>query len=142
MREIKFRGYWQGQVLEVMQIDYRMPDTVILTDGTTDNINVPLENVELMQYTGLKDKNGNEIYEGDIVRYTFDYPSEIATENGLKERVSSVFWSEFRGSWSVYADERKGKGMNNDLFKYVRNGNTVEVIGNIYENYELLEQMN
>lgn len=89
--------------------------------------------------TGLTDKNGKEIWENDIVRYTFDYPSETATENGMKERISSVFWSEWRGSWSVYADERKGKGMNNDLFKYARNGNTVEVIGNIFDNPKLLE---
>lgn len=93
----------------------------------------------LCQYTGLTDKNGKKIWENDIVRYTFDYPSETATENGLKERISSVFWSEWRGSWSVYADERKGKGMNNDLFKYARNGNTVEVIGNIFDNPKLLE---
>lgn len=93
----------------------------------------------LCQYTGLTDKNGWKIWENDIVRYTFDYPSETATENGLKERISSVFWSEWRGSWSVYADERKGKGMNNDLFKYARNGNTVEVIGNIFDDKELLE---
>lgn len=93
----------------------------------------------LCQYTGLTDKNGKKIWENDIVRYTFDYPSETATENGLKERISSVFWSEWRGSWSVYADERKGKGMNNDLFKYARNGNTVEIIGNIFDNPELLE---
>ena len=89
--------------------------------------------------TGLSDKNGKKIWENDIVRYTFDYPSETATENGLKERISSVFWSEWRGSWSVYADEGKGKGMNNDLFKYARNGNTVEVIGNIFDNPKLLE---
>lgn len=93
----------------------------------------------LCQYTGLTDKNGKKIWENDIVKYTFDYPSEIATENGLKERISSVFWSEWRGSWSVYVDERKGKGMNNDLFKYARNGNTVEVIGNIFDDKELLE---
>lgn len=93
----------------------------------------------LCQFTGLADKNGKKIWENDIVRYTFDYPSETATENGLEERISSVFWSKWRGSWSVYADERKCKGMNNDLFKYVRNGNTVEVIGNIFDNADLLE---
>ena len=93
----------------------------------------------LCQYTGLTDKNGQKIWENDIVRYTFDYPNVIATENGLKERISSVFWSEWRGSWAVYADERKSKGMNNDLFKYVRNGNTVETIGNIFDNVDLLE---
>ena len=118
---------------------------VIMQDGFSD-WNMPrgtvvheIDQETLCQYTGLTDKNGKKIWENDIVRYTFDYPSETATENGLKERISSVFWSEWRGSWSVYADERKGKGMNNDLFKYARNGNTVEIIGNIFDNPELLE---
>lgn len=100
---------------------------------------IEIEPDTICLFTGLSDKNGKKIWENDIVRYTFDYPSETATENGLKERISSVFWSEWRGSWSVYADERKGKGMNNDLFKYARNGNTVEVIGNIFDDKELLE---
>lgn len=100
---------------------------------------IEIEPDTICLFTGLSDKNGKKIWENDIVRYTFDYPSETATENGLKERISSVFWSEWRGSWSVYADERKGKGMNNDLFKYARNGNTVEVIGNIFDNPKLLE---
>ena len=100
---------------------------------------IEIEPDTICLFTGLSDKNGKKIWENDIVRYTFDYSSETATENGLKERISSVFWSKWRGSWSVYADERKGKGMNNDLFKYARNGNTVEVIGNIFDNPELLE---
>ncbi len=115
-------------VWEYAEID---PDTLCQYTGLTADT--------LCQYTGLTDKNGRKIWENDIVKYTFDYPSEIAAENGLKERISSVFWSKWRASWSVYADERKGKGMNNELFKYVRNGNTVEIIGNIFDNPELLE---
>ena len=90
---------------------------------------------ELMQNTGLKDTNGVEIYEGDIVRYTWDLPNDVnATEKGKKNRVSKVFWSDWRASFAVGK-----KSANSDLFRYVRNGNTVEIIGNIYENPELLE---
>lgn len=94
--------------------------------------------IELMQSTGLKDKNGVEIFEGDIVRYTWDMPSDVnATEKGKKIRISKVFWSDWRASWAVGK-----KSCNNDLFRYARNGNTVEVIGNVWENPELLEQAN
>lgn len=87
------------------------------------------------QYTNLKDKNEIEIYESDILKYTFDNPgSVLANENGLKVRIDTVFWSEWRSSFAL------GSRMcNNDLFKYVRNGNRVEVIGNIYNNPKLLE---
>lgn len=146
-REILFRakrkdnGEWvEGYYIYCRKRHYILPvlNKAIGFDEREDEW-AEIDTETLCQYTGLTDKNGRKIWENDIVRYTFDYPSETATENGLKERISSVFWSEWRGSWSVYADERKGKGMNNDLFKYARNGNTVEVIGNIFDDKELLE---
>ena len=92
--------------------------------------------VIIMQSTGLFDKNGKEIFEGDIVRYTWDMLSDAnATEKGKKVRISKVFWSDWKASWAVGREF-----CNNDLFRYVRNGNTVEVIGNVYQNPELLEE--
>ena len=69
----------------------------------------------LMQYTGLKDKNGKEIYEGDIV------------SNNLKEQ-GIVKWKGIGFDWGD--DFSKGKGDTDEI----------EVIGNIYENPELLIQ--
>lgn len=77
-----------------------------------------LENVELMQYTGLKDKNGVEIYEGDIVRYAeFNCP---------------VLWSKDL-MWCIDINNGYGEEMLTAYFDY-----ELEVIGNIYENKELL----
>ncbi|WP_048327825.1 YopX family protein [Streptococcus dysgalactiae] len=91
----------------------------------------------IMQSTGLFDKNGVEIFDGDVVRYTWDMLSDPnATEKGKKVRISKVFWSDWRASWAVGK-----KFCNNDLFTYARNGNTVEVIGNIYQNSDLLESV-
>ena len=66
MREIKFRA-WDKEN-EVM-----IYPKGILFDGRVVNFSCgilePFEGYELMQYTGLKDKNGKEIYEGDIVKH-------------------------------------------------------------------------
>lgn len=106
-------------------------------DGYIGKGKFKLSEVVLMQSTGLFNKNGKEIFEGDVVRYTWDMPSDVnATKKGKKVRISKVFWSDWRASWAIGK-----KCCNNDLFRYARNGNTVEIIGNIYQNQELLEEV-
>ena len=76
----------------------------------------------LMQYTGLKDKNGKEVWEGDIVRKT------IRDRDGkLHKFIEAIKWSKQRLAW--YSDIAPLS----TLYDY-------EVIGNIYENPELLEE--
>ena len=75
------------------------------------------ENLILMQFTGLKDKNGKEIYEGDIVKMV----------HGGK-----IFQIKYMGAGFMYKNE-------NDLeYPNHNNAGNSEVIGNIYENSELL----
>lgn len=94
----------------------------------------------LCQYTGLTDKNDKKIWENDILRYSYDYDGSPFLKDGeeIKYRVGAVFWSEWRGSWAVCGRGNK-KCTNNDVFKYNRNPNRTEVIGNIFDNPELLE---
>lgn len=92
------------------------------------------------QYTGLKDKHGKKIFEADIIRYQYDNDDCPFPNKDTKKRIGRVFFQSFRASFAV-AEGRNGKDyINQDLFRYVQNGNRVEVIGNIYDNPELLKE--
>jgi len=88
----------------------------------------------------IEDWSGRKIWENDILRYSYDYDGSPFLKDGeeIKYRVGAVFWSEWRGSWAVCGRGNK-KYTNNDVFKYNRNPNRTEVIGNISDNPELLE---
>ena len=83
---------------------------------------------ELMQYTGLKDKNGAEIYEGDILSTDLDRPYLIV------EFRNGAFMFQCHDNGKDYYDFMATTGENSNFTKYH------EVIGNIFENPELLER--
>lgn len=92
----------------------------------------------ICQCTGLMDKNRKLIWENDIVRFQFDNDDCPFMNKDTKKRVGKVFFSDFRASWSVAMGRKCNKELNNDLFRYVQNGNRVEIIGNIFDNQDLL----
>lgn len=83
---------------------------------------------ELMQFTGLKDKNNREIYEGDILKSIHG-----TTGNPMYEAVE---WSENEGWWSIRLSNNARYTLHDALTSQM--GYSYEVIGNIYENPELL----
>ena len=91
------------------------------------------------QFTGLADKNGKRIFEGDIVRFQFDNDDCPWPNKRTEKHIGRVFWQNFRANFSIAMGRAGSSSINDDLWKYVQNGNRVEVIGNIYDNPELLE---
>ena len=100
---------------------------------------VEIDPPTICQCTGLMDKNRKLIWENDIVRFQFDNDDCPFMNKDTKKRVGKVFFSDFRASWSVAMGRKCSKELNNDLFRYVQNGNRVEIIGNIFDNQDLLQ---
>ena len=122
MREIKFRA-WDTDGKQMI------PWTEIKYDVTFEEV-FDNEFLEVNQYTGLKDKYGTEIYDGDYIRYS------MRTINGsVFTHVCRVFQHE-SGTWRI-------EGYHEDNHSYETKGTVYaahlisEVIGNIYENPEL-----
>ena len=155
MREILFRGkrldngeWVEGYLYITHNGEHEI--SIYNDEVNIERLTYEVDQSTVGQYTGLKDKNGKRIWEGDIVRYTFDSPDDpTATKNGLKVRTGRIFWSDWRASFAVTAGRNGSASLNDDvaryvrgrqIYEYVRGANTVEVIGNITDTPELLEK--
>ena len=134
MREIKFRAWLKEEkkMVNVETIDFTDKSIQYLEKNEFINAyllrRVSFDDVELMQYTGVKDKNGKEIYEGDIIKYKFPYDTRL-------KHISPVKFLETEASFGI--KDRYG----NEIPLYTISANNYfEVIGNIYENKNLLEE--
>ena len=129
MRDVKFRAWKKTDTPEMFAnitlVNFKEKNIGIDFPISTQTARADVEsldNIVLMQYTGLKDKKGVEIYEGDVLFHPLQgrrkvyYPySERVASYGLRD-IDNGFGSTLQDSHAVW-----------------------EVIGNIYENPELLE---
>lgn len=127
MRVPKFRAW--------LKLDKQMlPVESIIFEGNFINVRLRqkiwvsriFHGIELMQFTGLHDVNGKEIYEGDIVKVPEDY-DKFGRNAG---EILKVAFN--NGCFRLKRPNSKGRGF------YFEDDNTVTIIGNIYENPELL----
>lgn len=84
-----------------------------------------------MQYTGLKDKDGKEIYEGDVVSVKYLYDKRTTDR-------AQVSWQEDKAGFGL----KSLKGLTNEVYELyqVTAEHNLEIIGNIHENKELLDE--
>ena len=114
---------------DILAIDYEneeiVTQQVYFENGLPDDRDIycyKTDEIELMQTTGLKDKNGKEIFEGDIVKMSKDVYSE------------PTYYEVVRHRGGAYRLESKQHGCE----LWLRHTDC-EVVGNVYENPELLE---
>lgn len=155
MREIKFRCWNTGRRMKKGMYSWEeMIESLDTEFNARKSLFAPFINtpefkagqwIKLMQYTGLKDKNGKDIYEGDIIDEVYECDCDFAghkcyekSKDGLHHYHSKIIFK--KGAFCL-----KGIGKNDEpeyegdpLFEIAELDN-VEVIGNIYENSELIK---
>jgi uncharacterized phage protein (TIGR01671 family) len=137
MRDIKFR-FWSNHLQKFV-----VPDDDIFVGALKD------PDMNPMQYTGLKDKNGTLIFEGDILATPYVTPMGQLTDDEEEDsRQSVVFkhggfvldYGHYFVRLDTFARRSKGEYVSNFGETFNLEDNTYfEVIGNIYENPELAE---
>ena len=138
MRQIKFRA-WSKNLKEMCKVHsmdiFKIPkhiELVVNPSGEEDGdlSTSSFDDVIVMQFTGIKDKNEKEIFEGDILK--------IHDLKGVtNDFIAQICWSEKELSWA-FKERLHWQRPTESMWAWILD-KELEVIGNIYENPQLLE---
>ena len=127
MREIKFRAWDKEKKIigNVLGIDILHKEIFFSNENVDCYEHTDFKDIELMQYTGLKDMKGKEIYEGDIVKLRANHGIGVVK-----------YYDEWGAFVVEYIKPRPLAVLGMNYYK-----EDIEVIGNIYENPELIKEV-
>lgn len=141
MREFMFRAWEDGNMYYQVRVGGSFDGTptapTVWNEHIGDWVNLTGQpHTKVMQYIGLKDMNGIEIYEGDIIKYIDGYDSSTESGFDFEEFINTgiVDWADDEARYTV--SDRESIGLE-ELFESI---DEVEVIGNIYENPDLMNK--
>ena len=129
---------WDKQIKKMRYGDIQLSCSGLpfTLEATSEGLKVvDIDNIEIMQSTGIKDRNGKLIYEGDIVKYT-SAPSKSNPEAIPFTENYKIVWNETYGGYNT----QRFNGVNCHCIATVQK--QIEIVGNVYENPELLEVKN
>jgi len=147
-REIKFRAWDKTKKYWVTSKNFESETTL----SYDTNYLVAWNNYELSQYTGLKDKNGVEIFEGDIITGQYNHYDPLKDEYIYDEHMGGIVFydsNSYRIKVIEHLCDENRQGMIG-YFDFMFEGEywapkvlcEIKIIGNIYQNPELLEKLN
>lgn len=126
-REIKFRG-WDGKNMFIIDVLALSECAWSCPDYNHRGVSMPYQpQITVMQFTGLKDKNRKNIYEGDVIK---------SDTTGALWEIKFGRTFNFIGWYGSHIDTKEKVAINFDFDN--DNNSAIEVVGNIYENPELI----
>jgi uncharacterized phage protein (TIGR01671 family) len=134
MRPIKFRAWDSKHKVWLARSDFSVNGRgeVIHRHISTENPSeywINCDELELSQFTGFHDKNGREIYDGDILHSPAPWP-------GASDSYTKVFWHQGRNAgWYETLDGKTMTELDGDACSRLR-----EIVGNILENPDLIRE--
>ena len=131
MREIKFRVLFQDEWHY-----FTLGDLVCGATTTTEFCDFEFDRESWSEYTGLKDKNGKEIYESDLIACP-GYPFH---NEGLHNYIAEIVWYDDAAMFGYEYHRVSDRVIGNVVGGSLDELESIEVIGNIYENPELIDE--